>query len=205
MPTKSIQFFHCSAGALLLAAAAALFFSSRVGATIIFPPDPVFAVSIKYLFWIFSGLCLAVGLFTLAGEPRCLRAIVIAVLATILLAYRLGCLWHGVHGLRGYLGSFSDAFGVSAATAEVMAQVTLLYLLLGSYLALAGLWWQYRRNAGRQIPRSESPAPISPPVSGNLKMSCVSCDGHVEFPAHAIGQQIPCPHCAKIITLSMPA
>ena len=205
MPSKSIQYFHYSAGALLLAMAAALFFSSRVGATIILPPDPFFAVSLKHLFWILSGLCLAVGLFTLAGKPRFMWVMVIAGLATVLLAYRLGCLWHGVHGLRGYLGSFSDAFGVSAATAEVMAEVTLVYLVLGSYFALAGLWWQNRRNAGRQISRTECPAPISLPASGNLKMSCVSCGGHIEFPAHAVGQQIQCPHCAKTITLSKPA
>ncbi len=205
MPSKSIQYFHHSAGALLLAAAAALFVSSRVGATIILPPDPLFAVSLKTMFWIVSGLCLAVGLFTLAGNPGFMRVILIAGLATVLLAYRLGCLWHGVHGLRGYLGSFSDAFAVSAATAEIMAEAALVYLVVGSYFALAGLWWQNRRNAGRQIPRKESPAPISPPASGNLKMSCVSCGGHIEFPAHAVGQQIQCPHCAKTITLAKPA
>jgi DNA-directed RNA polymerase subunit RPC12/RpoP len=34
-----------------------------------------------------------------------------------------------------------------------------------------------------------------------LKMNCVLCGGHVEFPANAIGQTIACPHCAKTITL----
>jgi len=205
MPSKSIRYFHYSAGALLLAVAAASFFSSRVGATIILPPDPVFTISIRNLFWILSGICLAVGVFTLAGKPRFMRVMVIAGLATVLLIYRLGCLWHGVHGLGGYLGSFSDAFGVSAATAGIMAEVTLVYLVLGSYFALAFLWWQNRRDAGQQIPGPNCQAAISLPASGNLKMSCVLCGGHIEFPAHAIGQQIQCPHCAKTITLSKPA
>jgi hypothetical protein len=35
----------------------------------------------------------------------------------------------------------------------------------------------------------------------NLKMACVLCGGHVEFPPHAVGQKILCPHYAKTITL----
>jgi hypothetical protein len=38
-----------------------------------------------------------------------------------------------------------------------------------------------------------------------LKTSCVLCGGHIEFPAHAVGLKIPCPHCKMDITLKEPA
>jgi hypothetical protein len=37
------------------------------------------------------------------------------------------------------------------------------------------------------------------------RMSCFFCKGHIEFPPHAIGQKIPCPHCRMDITLKEPA
>src|ERR1022692_2098371 len=34
-----------------------------------------------------------------------------------------------------------------------------------------------------------------------LQTLCPACDGSIEFPAHALWEQIDCPHCGKIITL----
>ena len=34
-----------------------------------------------------------------------------------------------------------------------------------------------------------------------VKGQCPLCDGHLEFPAEASGQTIPCPHCGQIIDL----
>ncbi len=228
MPSKSIRFFYHFTGGLLLAVAAALFFSSRVGADIVLPRDPIFALSIGHMFWIFSGMCLGVALFTLSGKPTFMRAMVMAWLATNLAVYCLGCLWYGGHSLGGYLGSFSDAFGVSAATAGIIAEVTLAYLVLGSYFMLAGLWLQKRRaageddrkiscpacgghvtfaiqNLGQRIPCPHCRAVITLRKPENLKMSCCFCKEHIEFPAHALGQKVSCPHCKKEITLKEPA
>ena len=33
------------------------------------------------------------------------------------------------------------------------------------------------------------------PDDAFLKLRCDSCGGSIEFPAHALGQQIECPHC----------
>ncbi len=227
MPSNTIRFLNSFAGGLLLAVAAALFFSSRVGADIVLPRDPIFAISIGHLFSILSGMCLAVALFTLSGKPTFMRAMVIAWLATNLAVYCLGCFWYGGHSLAGYLGSFSDAFGVSAATAGIMAEAALAYLVLASYFMLADLWLQNRRvaskdevkiscpscgghvtfasqNLGQQIPCPHCRAVITLRKPENLKMSCCFCNGHIEFPAHVLGQKIQCPHCAKTITLFNP-
>lgn len=37
-----------------------------------------------------------------------------------------------------------------------------------------------------------------------LKISCPSCNGHVEFPASVIGQLVDCPHCGGAIFLADP-
>jgi len=62
------------------------------------------------------------------------------------------------------------------------------------------------------IPKQPAPAPVVPqapvrPKSVHLKLQakpgetrflkclCVSCGGHIEFPASALGDTVPCPHC----------
>jgi len=41
--------------------------------------------------------------------------------------------------------------------------------------------------------------------SGYLKCSCSHCQGHLEFPAHAVGITTTCPHCGVETTLVAPA
>lgn len=36
------------------------------------------------------------------------------------------------------------------------------------------------------------------------KMSCPRCSGHIEFPAEAAGQTLPCPHCERHTRLMAP-
>jgi uncharacterized paraquat-inducible protein A len=40
---------------------------------------------------------------------------------------------------------------------------------------------------------------------GMIRTSCFFCGGHIEFPAHALGQKLQCPHCKRDITLKEPA
>src|ERR1017187_9128389 len=35
----------------------------------------------------------------------------------------------------------------------------------------------------------------------HLKTMCPACDGSIEFPSDAFGQQAECPHCRKVIVL----
>lgn len=41
--------------------------------------------------------------------------------------------------------------------------------------------------------------------SGYFKCSCSYCQGHIEFPAHAVGITTTCPHCGVETTLVAPA
>jgi hypothetical protein len=38
-----------------------------------------------------------------------------------------------------------------------------------------------------------------------IKTLCQQCDGSIEFPAHAFGEQVNCPHCNQVIQLGVPS
>ena len=228
MFSKFIQFSRVSIGGLFVAVAAALFFGSCVDAHVLLPHDPIFGISTRYLFWITSGLCLAMALVSLSGESDFKRSLLTVWMVTTLVVYRFGYIWLGSHGLEGYLGSISDAFGVSTATAEMAADAALAYLVLGSYFVLIGLWLQTKRTGSRnylKMPCPQCGGKIEFPASGlgqtiscphcreavilrkpeeTLKIQCFFCQGHIEFPAHALSQKMQCPHCKRDITLKMP-
>ena len=189
MSSKFIQFLRVSVGGLSVAVAAALFIGSCVPAGVVLPHDPLFGISTRHLFWITSGLCLAMAWLNLSGEPAFTRSLWTVWIVTNLTVYRLGCIWSGSHGLEGYLGSISDAFGVSTATAGMVADAALAYLVFGNYFVLISLWLQTRRTT----------------TPSYVKIPCPECGGHIEFPASGLGQIILCPHCAVNVPLQKPA
>jgi hypothetical protein len=80
---------------------------------------------------------------------------------------------------------------------------------LGAYAALLQPWLAKKGKAEHpfvQIALANSdPARIGATVLvRSLKISCTACGGHVEFPTNILGEKIPCPHCAKTVTLSNP-
>jgi hypothetical protein len=149
MQIKLIHFVNASVGWLLLVMTMVLFISSKAGPDVILPHAPLFGISLGHLFCIAGGICLVMALVALWKEPTFMKAMLMAWLATSLAVYSLGCLWHGGRGLGGYLGNFSDAFGVSIQTSAIMANGVLACLIIGSYFVLLGLWLQKRRNHGQ--------------------------------------------------------
>jgi hypothetical protein len=72
-------------------------------------------------------------------------------------------------------------------------------LALGSYSAAVLLLFSAEARTARLARSRQRDA-----AAGLVKMVCPSCGGHIEFPSHALGQKIGCPHCAKTITLLQP-
>jgi hypothetical protein len=211
-------------GALLLAMALSLFLVNWISPSYIqLPRDPVLAVSLRSLFWIFGGLALAVSLICLFDDLPTRQMFSIACLATVFNAYQIGVYCVGSRGLSGYLGGFSRAFGMSAYCAGALATFVFAYLLIMSYGSLAWLG-RFRKleanflkmscpscgghikfaviSLGGQIscPHCQTAVTLRKPEE-NLKISCFFCKEHIEFPPHALGTKIPCPHCKKHITL----
>jgi hypothetical protein len=215
-----------SAGALLLAIAASLFLVNWTSpGDLVLPHDPVFALSVRPLFWIAGGLALTVSLICLFDDRPARQMILLAWLATNFAAYECTLYWMGCNGLTGYLGGFSRTFSLPAAAANAFALASLGSLLALSYGSLLWLWRQKRldrnfqkmscpacgahikfalQNLGRKIPCPQCQTAITLREAESLKISCFFCQGHIEFPAHAIGEKMPCPHCQMDITLKEP-
>lgn len=110
--------------------------SSAGKAEILRQPDPIFRIQ-------FSSLLFLVGLVEVIVSALCLilksnysKLIVIALLSTNILAYRIGLLLVGYQKPCSCLGSLTSAIHVSPHLADSVMKITLLYLLVGSYAAL---------------------------------------------------------------------
>lgn len=223
---KAIPIFLNSAGALLLALASALFLINLTSPhDLVQPRDPIFLMPFNELFWIIGNMAAVMALICFFSERPALPIFLLAWLAFYFWIYRIGLLANGCHDLTGFLGSFTDAFGVPAKAAGIMADAVFIYLLGGSLIVL----WAVRRlpppvqfqrmscpacgahvkfameNLGQQLPCPQCKTAITLRKPENLKMSCFFCHEHIEFPAHAIGEKLKCPHCNMDITLKEPA
>jgi hypothetical protein len=148
--------------------------------------DPVLGISFRHLL-LFAGIIeLIVAFLCLFTNKGTLALGLIAWLAVNFAVYRVGLWTMSWHHPYAWLAGLMGGLDISPLIADGIVAVILAYLLIGGIAML----WVKRRTIQ---------------TKGFLKMSCVSCDGHVEFPAHALGQKIPCPHCEKTITLLNPA
>jgi hypothetical protein len=224
---KLIRAYICSAGALLLALATALFLVNFQETPLDFVParDLVFNLQLPTLFWILGGILGITALFCLFGDQTTLQLIHVLWLSISLMVYRLSLLFLGVNGgVKGWLGEMADAFGVSTSTMGALLAMAVWYLFIGSSITITFVWASERmkranpsmkmvcaqcgghiefflRNLGQQIPCPHCQKTITLRKPDFLKTTCFFCKEHIEFPAHAIGQKIRCPHCKMDITL----
>jgi hypothetical protein len=204
------RFFTNTAAALLLALSTALFLINLTGAPdLVLPRDPISGLSLRYLFWIIGGLAVLVAWFCLFSERPARTIPWVAWLATNFLIYRIALYFEGCHSLTGFLASVTYAFGLPAKAASVLVDMAFAYLLIGSSAALLYHW--LRSSQTPLLHRSTTPSlhasttpPLQPSNTPFLKTSCFFCKGHIEFPPHAIGEKIHCPHCKMDITLKEP-
>lgn len=224
MQKKAIYYFTSSAGALLLGVGLAGIVANLANGGFVRLNDPVFAVAMRNVCWVFSAITLIVAMICLFGRRLSVKVTVILCLAWNLILYWLSCRSNGVRGnFNSYLVGLGEAFGISSGTAWLLLEVIILFLLIGSSTALLWLWWDNRSclemfcpSCGTHIKyaainlglRKDCPhcnAAITLRRSEEkLKMSCFFCREHIEFPAHALGRKFKCPHCNMDITLNEP-
>lgn len=143
---KAISIFLSSAGTLLLVLATALFLincTSPIG--LVTPHEPIFSISIRDLFWVVGGIFFLLALICLFAERPTLSISLLTLVTITFWNYRIGLLVNGCHNLKGFLGGFTFAFGISADIADMSFDMIFAFLLGGSCLAL----WAMRR-----LPRS---------------------------------------------------
>jgi hypothetical protein len=107
--------------------------------------------------------------------------------------------------------------GVRPETVDLCWKLYTAYLVFGSStFMLFRLWqwkqlkdeawvkqWQETRNQINSQTKSVNQK-LPAKAADYLKISCPSCCGHIEFPTHALGQSVLCPHCKMEITLKEP-
>jgi hypothetical protein len=211
-------------GALLLGLALCLVLINCASPAYIFwPSDPVFSMSLRRLFWMTSGLTLAVSLVCLFDDRPSRQMYLLSALGSIFVGYQTLIYWRSPGGLSGYLGGFSRTFGIPAQSVATFVAIFSGCLLIGSCVSLGWLRRVARleenflkmscpscgghlkfsaRNLGDKIPCPHCKSVLTlRKTEENLRMSCFFCTGHIAFPSHAIGSKIQCPHCRKDITL----
>ena len=183
---RPVHLFKDAAAALLLALATALFLINLTRPVDwVSPADPVFALPLPTLFWIMGGGALLAALICLFVRNIKLSLYLLAWLAMNGLVYLTGAYFQNWHGLTGLLNDFSRAFHLSPSFVNA-----LLYPLAGGLLAgsVGSLLWLWR---------------LEKKTKGQIKTICPACGGHVQFAPQNAGQQIPCPHCRKPMTLRL--
>lgn len=137
MKTTYVSWFLRSAGVLLLATGGAKLVSVPHDAEVFQYADPLLFVPFSILF-LGAGLVeVAVGVccFSKALENFALYAV--ATVSTLIAVYRIGLWWIDYTKPCTCLGNLSDALHLSPQTADNAMVLTLIFLLAGSYAALA--------------------------------------------------------------------
>jgi DNA-directed RNA polymerase subunit RPC12/RpoP len=227
METKIIRYVLETTGALFMAVAVALLFGIHASIGFELPSDPIFELSLRTVYWVFSGLAFGLAIFCLFSQKASLKAALILWLTVNVMVYTLGLQWGKPNkAFSTYLSCMADAFDIAPGTAWWMAKFICLYLLIGSSMVLllatrvksreekimaqtfkmvcpacGGRIRFAVENLGQAIPCPLCQAKLTLRKPDLLKMTCFFCKGHIEFPAHAIGEKIPCPHCNMDITL----
>jgi hypothetical protein len=109
-------------------------------------PDPILGLSFRHLLLLVGLAELFIAFFCTFTDKRSLSVAAIAWLSTNFLLYRLGLWWMGWHKPCGCLGNLTDALRISPETADLIAKVILVYLILGSYALLVWEWRQHRKS-----------------------------------------------------------
>lgn len=196
-----ICIFRNSAGALLLAMASAMFLVNLTAPVdAVQPRDPIILVPLDTVFWIVGGTFCGMALICFFADRPAPALFLIAWLAMNFLVCRVGLYLIGCRSLAGYLGGFAYAFGIPATAARTGADVVFGYFLAGSCVAIL-----LERGARQRAQLEKAPCPSgAPKILEDLKISCPFCQGHIEFPAYALGRKIQCPHCSMNILLVEP-
>lgn len=142
------NFFVVSGGVLLFLTGVAKAWSAIGPARALDVADPIFGVPVRQLMLCVGLVELFIAFFCLFTNKQQFSLLAMAWLATSFVVYRIGVVW--IHGHRpcGCLGNLTDALHITPQTADAIAIVILVYLLIGSY----GLLIRHRCRTGRTKP-----------------------------------------------------
>jgi DNA-directed RNA polymerase subunit RPC12/RpoP len=197
-PVKSrifAEWFINSASVMLLVFAVTLFWCNLDDWNLIPPQESHLGVSLRSLFFIAGGIFLAVSFLCLGVSSYSFRVLLLAWLAVNFEVYQAFHLYNGSQTMQALFAYVSAPYGLSPQTIGMLAQAAFLYLLAGSLCLLVWFWLDEKDAV--QLARQVASGAV-------LKTFCPDCGGHILFSATNLGQQVPCPHCQRTITLRKP-
>lgn len=147
--------------------------------------DPVLGIGIRSVLGALGGTELVTGLACLFWPGYRFGLVLGGWLAVNLILYRGGLLAMGWKHPYQWVAPLSDRWGLPVPVADV----SLCALWVMGFVGCVGLLLFGRTKT---TPR------------GYVKIACPNCGGRIEFPVHAAGAEVPCPHCAKPIQLTLP-
>jgi hypothetical protein len=179
MQKKLLNLYADSAGAFLLAVALLLFLGNLGSATLLQPRDPVLMISLRSLCWGAGLGALVLALLCLFVRSLWLKLALLLWAGVNLLIWQSAIYYQTHHwSLSGYFGILENAFHLPGSFSDWIAKMATGGLILGSSLSIFWLW-----------------------TKNTLKVACPHCGGRIAFDRKNLGQEIPCPHCQKILTL----
>ncbi len=185
----AIILVRCS-GLLLVATGLMLFLANFSSAELSAPKDPIFQVSLRVVFWAAGIVLLCVGVFCLFSGGPVVPAAWMAWISVNFWIYKFGLKWNETPRLDGVLGTLPETFGLARSTVEWGAYVAFGFVLLASGMILVPSFLARRKAKEKNAATA-------------IKIACNYCGGHIAFPNTRTGEQIPCPHCAKVIVLKL--
>jgi hypothetical protein len=200
---KWIRYFIITAGVILLAAALTRFLVAAGNAQVLALPDPMLGIPLRDAVLAVGAFELVVALICLLGKRVGLQVGWLAWLGTNYVVFWVGLVWQHCSPQGACIGSLTDPLRIYHGTAGYILEFLPFGLALGSYAAVASLWFSSDARTAR-LGEARQLAARRDATAGLMKMFCPACGGHVKFAAQNIGQQIPCPHCQAAITLRKP-
>jgi DNA-directed RNA polymerase subunit RPC12/RpoP len=205
MKEKLIGRFIYSAGAILLAAALIRFVIAAGNAQALSLPEPMLGIPLRYSMLLVGGFELTVALICLFGRQLHFQVGWLAWLATNFIVFQIGLFWMHIHPQATCIGSFTDPLRLARGVTGFITSLFPFYLLLGSYAAVIWPLFEGRKQIIPLVTTMPVPVARSQEVLVRfIKIACIACGGHIEFPSNLFGQKIPCPHCQAAITLQKP-
>jgi hypothetical protein len=146
MNRKIQNWFLFSTAVILFVTAAFILLSATSKVPILNAPDPILTLSNRRVFFLVSGLELAVSAFLLLVRNSQIRLLLTAGLAVSLLAYHVGLAHYREPNLFVCLGNFTDWVTLPPRILNGVTLTVLGWMLLGSIGLLAWGWVSRRKG-----------------------------------------------------------
>ena len=180
-----ILLFVFLTGVLLLAAALVQFMIAAGDSQVLTLPDAVLGIQLRFAVILVGAVELTVGLFCVFGKSVDSRVVLITWLLTNWAVYHIALTYMGINSRYSCVGLVTDPLRISVVYWYQVQAVLPIALLFGTYVALSLSWINQRGQ--RSL--------------GYIKVACLGCGGHIEFPVNTISWKIACPHCGGGVRL----